>query len=339
METLNRIGGVTLKNIQKKILLITTGGTIASKKDRQTGQIHSGVISGFSLASLIPSWKDFSCEVHDLFQLPSGHLTMSNLRKVSQIIDQAFKEEKCTGVVLTHGTDTLEETAYFLDLILQNNGPVVLTGSQLPPEEIASDALRNLQDSLQVAISEESKDKGVVVVFNGKIYAAAEVIKIHTSNLDAFGAPGWGPIGYLDEKEVVYKRVVNNHVKLALGNMDKESKVYIIKFALGMDGCLIDMALKSGADGLVLEGFGRGQIPPEAVGQVKEAVNHGIPVVLTSRCYEGTVRGVYDYKGSAAQLERLGVILGNDLPGQKARIKLMLALNNQMSITEIKNLF
>ncbi len=328
-----------MNNIQKKILLITTGGTIASKKDSQTGQVQSGVISGFSLASLIPSWKEFSCKVHDLFQLPSGHLTMANLREIAQIIDYAFKNENCTGTVLTHGTDTLEETAYFLDLVLENYGPVVLTGSQLPPEEIASDALRNLQDSLQVAISKDSKDKGVVVVFNGKIYAAAEVIKIHTSNLDAFAAPGWGPIGYLDEKEVVYKRLVNSNVKLSLGISDRESRVYIIKFALGMDGYLIDMALKSGADGLVLEGFGRGQIPPEAVGQVEKAVNSGIPVVLTTRCYEGTVKGVYDYKGSAAQLEKLGVILGNDLPGQKARIKLILALNNHMSSKEIKALF
>lgn len=323
----------------KKILLITTGGTIASKKDRQTGQVQSGVISGFSLASLIPSWRDFSCEVHDLFQLPSGHLTINNLRKIAQFIEQGFKDEICTGAVLTHGTDTLEETAYFLDLVLQNCGPVVLTGSQLPPEEIASDALRNLQDSMQVAISEKSKDKGVLVVFNGKIYAASEVIKIHTSNLDAFAAPGWGPIGYLDEKEVVYKRSVNHHVKLSLGNSDKESRVYIIKFALGMDGYLIDMALKMGADGLILEGFGRGQIPPEAVVQVEEAVNKGIPVVLTTRCYEGTVKGVYDYKGSAAQLERLGVILGNDLPGQKARIKLLLALSNNLGTKEIKSLF
>ncbi|WP_028308679.1 asparaginase [Desulfitibacter alkalitolerans] len=328
-----------MENKAKKVLLITTGGTIASKKDRESGQVQSGVISGYNLAALIPSWKDFSCKVVDLFQLPSGHLTMLHLREIAQTIKAAFQEGCCHGVVLTHGTDTLEETAYFLDLVLHGCGPVVLTGSQLPPEEIASDALRNLEDSFKVVLSEESQDKGVLVVFNGKIYAASEVIKVHTSNLDAFAAPGWGPIGYLDEKEVIFKRVVNKRVKLALGKNQRKPKVYIISFALGMDGYLIDKALEAGAEGLVLEGFGRGQIPPEAVEQVETAVNKGIPVVLTTRCYEGSVKGVYDYRGSAAQLEKIGVIMGEDLPKQKARIKLILALANNMSFKEINELF
>ncbi|MBS3970918.1 MAG: asparaginase [Clostridia bacterium] len=328
-----------MENKEKKILLITTGGTIASKKDWETGRVQSGVISGYNLAALIPDWKDFACHVVDLFQLPSGHLKMLHLREMVQTIKDAFQEGCCQGVVLTHGTDTLEETAYFLDLVLHGCGPVVLTGSQLPPEEIASDALRNLKDSLIAALSEESQDKGVLVVFNGKIYAASEVIKVHTSNLDAFAAPGWGPIGYLDEREVIYKRVVSKRAKLALGTSSREPKVYIISFALGMDGCLIDKALEAGAEGLVLEGFGRGQIPPEAVEQLEKAVKKGIPVVLTTRCYEGSVKGVYDYRGSAAQLEKMGVILGKDLPKQKARIKLILALANNMSVKEINELF
>lgn len=328
-----------MENKEKKILLITTGGTIASKKDWETGRVQSGVISGYNLAALIPDWKDFACQVVDLFQLPSGHLKMLHLREMVQTIKDAFQEGCCHGVVLTHGTDTLEETAYFLDLVLHGCGPVVLTGSQLPPEEIASDALRNLKDSLIAALSEESQDKGVLVVFNGKIYAASEVIKVHTSNLDAFAAPGWGPIGYLDEREVIYKRVVSKRAKLALETSSREPKVYIISFALGMDGCLLDKALEAGAEGLVLEGFGRGQIPPEAVEQVEKAVKKGIPVVLTTRCYEGSVKGVYDYGGSASQLEKIGVILGKDLPKQKARIKLILALANNMSVKEINELF
>ena len=328
-----------MKNKEKRILLITTGGTIASKKDGETGKVKSGVVSGYNLAELISSYKDFSCQVLDLFQLPSPHLTMQHLREIAQTIKDAFQEGHYHGVVLTHGTDTLEETAYYLDLVLHGCGPVILTGSQLPPEKIASDALRNLGDSLKVALSEKSKGKGVVVVFNSKIYAASEVIKVHTSNLDAFDSPGWGPIGYLDEGEVIYKRVVSKRVKMILGNDQKESKVYMISFALDMDGCLVEGALEAGARGIVLEGFGRGQIPPEAVEAVERAVNKGIPVVLTTRCYEGIVKGIYDYRGSAVQLEKMGVIMGKDLPKQKARIKLILALANKMSIKEIRELF
>ena len=326
-------------NEEKKILLLTSGGTIASKKDEKTGKVQSGVISGQKLADLIPNRRDFSCQVEELFRLPSAHLTMFHLREMAQAIKTVFEENRCQGVVLTHGTDTLEETAYYLDLVLHDCGPVILTGSQLPPEEIASDAFRNLRDSFKVALKEESRDKGVLVVFNGRIYAASEAVKIHTDNLDAFASPGWGPIGCIDGEEVIYKRTINKRVKITPEKNRREPKVYIISFGLGMDGYLIEKALEAGAEGLVLEGFGRGQIPPEAVEQVERAVNKGIPVVLTTRCYEGAVKGVYDYKGSAVQLEKIGVILANDLPKQKARIKLMLALANDMSIKEISELF
>ena len=328
-----------MKNKEKKILLITTGGTIASKKDSGTGKVQPGVISGYDLADLIPNDKDFSYQVLELFQLPSPHLTMQHLREIAQTIKDAFQEGHCHGVVLAHGTDTLEETAYYLDLVLHDCGPVILTGSQLPPEEIATDALRNLKDSLKVALKEESQNRGVLVVFNSKIYAAAEVIKVHTSNLDAFDAPGWGPIGYLDEGEVIYRRIVSKRVKMSLGNVQKKPKVYMISFGLDMGGCFVEKALEAEAEGLILEGFGRGQIPPEAVEAVEMAVNKGIPIVLTTRCYEGTVKGIYDYKGSADQLEKIGVIMGKDLPKQKARIKLILALANNMSVKEIRELF
>jgi len=324
---------------EKKTLLITTGGTIASKKDEGTGKIQSGAISGYNLASLIPNCQDFSYQVLDLLQVPSGHLTMLHLKEIAKTIKDAFQEGHYHGVVLTHGTDTLEETAYYLDLVLNDCAPVILTGSQLPPEETASDALKNLTDSFKVVLSEESKNKGVIVVFNGKIYAGSEVIKVHTSNLDAFAAPGWGPIGYIDENEVIYKRIVSKSIKMALGNSYKEPKVYMISFALDMDGCLVEGALEAGAEGLILEGFGRGQIPPKAIEAVEVAVNKGIPIVLTTRCYEGAVKGVYDYKGSAAQLEKMGVIMGKDLPKQKARIKLILALADSMSVKEIRELF
>jgi len=328
-----------MKNKEKKVLLITTGGTIASKKDEETGKVRSGVISGQNLADLIPSRKDFSCQVLDLFRLPSAHLTMQHLRKIAQSIKDTFREGHYQGVVLTHGTDTLEETAYYLDLVLHDCGPVILTGSQLPPEEIASDAMRNLGDSLKVAISEEGQNKGVQVVFNSKIYAASEVIKVHSNNLNAFAAPGWGPIGYLDGEEVIYRRTVNKRVKIALGNDNRNPKVYMISFGLDMDGYFVEKALEAGAEGLILEGFGRGQIPPEAMEAVEKAVNKGIPVVLTTRCYEGEAKGIYDYKGSAVQLEKRGVIIGKDLPKQKARIKLILALADNISVKEIRELF
>lgn len=322
---------------QKKILLITTGGTIASKKNLETGYVHSGVISGSSLAELVPGREDFSVDILELFQLPSPHITFTHLRKLVEVINESFKEG-VDGIVITHGTDTLEETAYFLNLTLDSTSPVVLTGSQKPPEEISSDALSNLMDSLLVASSEESCNRGVVVVFNGKIFAASEVVKVHTSNLDAFDAPVWGPIGYIDDQKVIYKRAVKNEIKLNPGTIETPL-VHIIKFGMDMGGELIKLSLDAGVHGLILEGYGRGQVPPNAVEQIKRAVSMGVPVVLTTRCSGGTVKAVYDYLGSGRDLEKIGVIMGGDLPSSKARIKLILALSNNYTLEKIRNIF
>ncbi|MEW6625039.1 MAG: asparaginase [Bacillota bacterium] len=321
----------------KKVILLTTGGTIASIKNLETGYIQSGVVTGDDLAKLIPGEKNLAFELHELFQLPSGHLTFTHLKELAETVAGLLEDKAAAGMVITHGTDTLEETAYFLDLVVDKGKPVVLTGSQKPPGAMASDALSNLTDAMQVALCEESSVKGVLVVFNGKIFAASEVIKVHTSNPDAFVSPGWGPLGYLDEDQVIYRRHPKKTSKLSLGVFEK--KVYLIKFALGMDGGLVKMALDAGADGLVLEGFGRGQIPPDAVKPVAEAVSRGIPVVLTTRCLEGAVKGVYDYHGSGHHLEKLGVILAGDLPALKARMKLMVLLSSGMSFDSIKELF
>jgi L-asparaginase len=323
--------------IMKKILLITTGGTIASRKDSDTGYIKSGVIDGNFLAGLVPSWSGLSFEVLDLYRLPSAHLRFEHLKEITDLIKNRLSDD-IYGVVVTHGTDTLEETAYFLSLTLAGIGPVVITGSQKPPEDVSSDALSNLLDSLYVASSEQSKNKGVVVVFNSKIFAGPEVIKTHTSNLDAFAAPGLGPIGYLDNGKVVYKREANKPRLIPIGN-EGFKPVYIAKFGMAMDGKIIEVLLKAGAKGIILEGYGRGQIPSDAVEQVETAVKNGIPVVLTTRCSDGTVKGVYDYKGSGRDLERMGVIMGGDLTSSKARIKLILALSNNYTLDQIRTVF
>ena len=319
--------------LTKKIIIITTGGTIASSKSAGSGFLQSGVIDGTELANRMLVNKGFNYKTIELFNLPSAHLTLEHLKEIALKIKEVFKDKTVGGVVITHGTDTLEETAYFLSLTTNDERPIVLTGSQLPPFEQGSDALNNFTDALTVAVNSKSMHKGVLVVFNKKIFVATEVVKLHSADVDGFVAPASGPIGHLDRRgEIFYERTVQKQRKYSIENLS--ARVFLIKFALGMGSELLDVALQNYADGLVLEGFGTGQIPLQALDAVREALNRKIPVVLTTRCIQGGIKYVYDYPGSAHQLKQMGVIIAEELSAEKACLKLILALGSNLPFDE-----
>ncbi|PLT28312.1 asparaginase [Peribacillus deserti] len=305
--------------MKHKISIITTGGTIASK-EMAKGLLDSGVLSGEELAALCQIPEEFEIKIVDLFQIPSMHMNFESMLKVKGAIEDELADENVAGVVVTHGTDSLEETAYFLDLTIDDPRPIVVTGSQRSPQEVGTDVYSNLRNSIYTAASRKLHQVGVVVVFNERIYSARYVKKVHASNLQGFESFGYGYLGIIDNDVVnVYQKPVHtefHHLNRKLPRVD------IVKCYTGADGLFIDAAASAGAKGIVLEGVGRGQVTPEMVQSIQKAIDKDITIVMTTSAEEGKVYPAYGYKGSAYDLQQRGVILGEDYDSKKARIKL-----------------
>lgn len=306
-----------------KISLITTGGTIASKEISK-GLLKSGAMTGEELAALCKLPDDIEVKIVDIMQKPSMHIDFNSMLEIRNAIITELKDESVNGIVVTHGTDTLEETAYFLDLTINDKRPIVVTGSQRSPQDVGTDVYSNLRNSIYVAVNEILHDVGVVVVFNERIYSAKYVKKVHASNLQGFESFGYGYLGIIDNDVVsIYQKPVykdNYSLKKDIPRVD------IIKCYSGADGTFIDASVNAGAKGIVLEGVGRGQVSPYMMDSIKRAINSGVVVVVTTSAEEGKVYPSYSYLGSAYDLQQNGVILGEDYDSKKARIKLAVLL-------------
>jgi L-asparaginase len=321
----------------KKIAVVFNGGTISMKVDPR---IKAAVptLTGEEIMAMVTGIEKYAqIESYTFSSLPGPHMSPKIMLELSKYIQEMISREDIDGVVVTHGTDTLEETAYLLDLTLSSNKPVIVTGAMRNSSELGYDGPANLAASICTAIAEDSNGRGVMVCFNDELYYASEVTKANSMSLDAFHSPNLGPIGIVDNNKVLFYR---QSIKRQHFDIDEiESRVDLIKCASGMDSKFIDFCLSQGAKGLVIEGMGRGNIPPDMVEGVKRAIDSGVPVVLVSRCYQGRVLDSYGYHGGGKELTNIGVILGDTLPGQKARIKLMVALSMASDMKEIKNIF
>ncbi|MBW1605250.1 asparaginase [Lactobacillus sp. Sy-1] len=307
----------------KTILAIHTGGTISMSAD-ENGEVIPNQEN--PIASHDVTLDGQVKLINDpMFNLPSPHVTPEVML---QLRDRVLKAEKdgIDGVVITHGTDTLEETAYFLDLTLPNRLPVVLTGAMRSSNEIGSDGLYNLQSSVAVAASDDAIGKGVLVVMNDEIHTARYVTKTHTTNLATFKTPTFGPLGIISKHQPYFFQEL---IKSEAFNIDHvEPGVFLLKAFAGMDGTLFD-ALNNGATkGLVVEGLGSGNLPPATLPALKRILDRDIPVILVSRCYNGMAQDIYDYQGGGIELEQMGVSLCRGLNGPKARIKLIVGISN-----------
>jgi L-asparaginase len=317
--------------MKKRVSLITTGGTIASKEISK-GLLKSGAISGRELAALCQLPEEIEVKVIDVFQLPSMHIGFSEMLKLRNVILAELEDETVDGVVVTHGTDTLEETAYFLDLTIADDRTVVVTGSQRSPDDVGTDVYSNLRNSIYVSVDDALRGVGTVVVFNERIYTAKYVKKVHSSNLQGFDSFGHGYLGIIDNDQVsVYQKPFVREVHEVSGSLPR---VEIVKCYSGQDGRIIDLLADSDAKGIVLEAAGRGQVSPHMVEAIAGAVKKGIVVVLTTSAEEGKAYPSYGYPGSAHDLMLNGVLLGSDYDSKKARIKLavLLSLNAEVDI-------
>ena len=321
----------------KKIAIIFNGGTISMKIDEK---IKAAVpsLSAEEIMSMIPGVEEYAeIEAYSFSSMPSPHMTLETMLKLSKFTTELVEREDIDGVVITHGTDTLEETAYLLDLTVKTKKPVVVTGAMRSGSELGYDGPFNLATSICTAISDEAVGRGVLVCFNGELNSASEVTKANSMALNAFRTPNFGPIGIVDNDNVIFYRDANHLEKYDVSEIKKQ--VALIKCVVDMDSSYIDYLIEKGCGGIVIEALGRGNVPPKMVDGIKKATELNIPVVVVSRCFEGRVFESYGYEGGGKQLKDLGVIFGDTLPGQKARIKLILAINSGMNIHEIARAF
>ena len=321
----------------KKVALIFTGGTISMKVDEGL-KAAIPALSDMDIISKVSGIEKMAeIEVIHYGAYPGPHINPNMMLDIARITKELLNREEIAGVVITHGTDSLEETAYFLDLVIDSEKPVVVTGSMRNASELGYDGPANLAASICTACSEESKHKGVLVVMNNQVNAADEVTKTHTLSLDTFQSMDFGPLGIVDSDQVIYYRDRKKSYKISTDNIENE--VGLIKAVAGLDSQFINYLVDNDYRGIVIEALGRGNVPPAMVEGIKRAIDLDIPVVIVSRCAKGRVLDSYGYEGGGRQLRDMGVILGDNLSGQKARIKLMLVLGITKDVGEVRQIF
>lgn len=315
------------------IKILTTGGTIAMKEKKGAGALPA--LTAKDLESLLP--PDVGpVEMEEFSNLPSAHMTTDFIFKLSQRVKEVVAAEEVIGVVITHGTDVMEETAYLLDLVVDTEKPVVLTGAMRTASQVGYDGIANLKAAIRVASSSEARDLGALVVMNDEVHAARYVTKSHTQALDTFQSPSWGPLGRVDGDQVVIgKRVKREHIPC----QGLAADVPLIKLAVGLDDRFLHQVIERRADGVVIEALGGGRVPPWWMATIKEAIKRGLVVVIASRCPSGRVYDEYGYEGGYRDLKRAGCIFAQGLSGQKARIKLMVALGSTPDRGAIQGMF
>jgi L-asparaginase len=324
------------------VAVFFTGGTITMRPQAHERGVVPSDEFGRLFAELRPHIPGVDFRPVLWSNLPSPHMTPAHMFRLARDIDKALAATSVRGAVVIHGTDVLVESAYMAELTLRSHKPVVFTGSMRYYSETGFDGIRNLLNGMRACLLPLPPETGVVLLMTDRIFSAREVVKINSLNIDAFEAPESGPVAYVAGEDVRLTRrsppAVDTRRPL-IRTERIEPNVAMISCYTGMDGTLIDHLRRRGMAGLVLEGFGAGNVPPGLLPAVEKTIGRGIPVVLTTRCPEGGVWPMYAYAGGGADLVKKGVILGGRLAGPKARILLMAALGATRSIARIKRIF
>ncbi len=308
----------------KNILIIFTGGTFSMKIDKITG----GAVPHFhgnQLLEMIPDASQYAnISMYEFGMYPGPHMTPKLMLDLSKQVKKYIQSDDIDGIIVTHGTDTLEETAYLLDLTIKTPKPIVVIGAMRTSSEPDWDGPKNLLDAIHIVNSPNSQNMGVLVCLNGEINAASEVTKTHTEDIETFHSLDFGALGFVDRGTVIFNRMPKKLETLKSENI--EPNVDIIKIYAGITDKFFRFSVDGGIAGIVVEALGVGNVPPKAFDGIKYAVEHNVPVVLVSRCPAGETLDIYSYPGAGKWIKELGVIFTDYLNGQKARIKLMLAL-------------
>src|SRR5918993_893967 len=323
-----------------RVIILATGGTIAgagAASDR--AGYEAGKIPIDDLIGSIPTVKKIAnITGEQLASVGSQDMTIDIWKKLAVRANEIFKKNEADAIVITHGTDTQEETAYFLDLLITSEKPVVLTGSMRPATAISADGPKNLYDAITVAIDPKSKGRGVLVSFNEGIFDSREVMKLSTTKTNAFGSPNTGPVGQAYDGRVEYYqssvREVNVGTPFTVTADTKLPRVDVVYMYADAPADQIDLLISKKVDGIVIAGVGNGNFNKAFTEGVKRAVAAGIVVCRASRTPSGRVV-LHDEIND----EQLGTIVSDDLNAQKARILLMLGLTKSKDKKQLQELF
>jgi L-asparaginase len=301
-----------------KIILVSTGGTIASRHDKARGHVAAAASGGELLSHLHDRLTGIGVEVDEFCNVGSFNIDLELAFRLARRIDQHLSNAEVAGVAVTHGTDTMEESAFLADLVVTSDKPVVFTGAQRNADEADTDGPRNLAGAVRLAAS-GLRGLGAVILFDEVFHAARDVTKTHAYRVGAFTSMEHGKLGAVDGERIVLDRRPARRVTIETERV--EPRIDLVKLVMGSDERFIRCAMEGGAKGIVLEAFGRGNGTLAVVAAVREAVTAGIPVLVTSRCPQGRVRPIYG-NGGGKDLEEAGAIFAGDLAGVKARVLL-----------------
>jgi L-asparaginase len=312
--------------VGEPIHLLFTGGTISMQRDEAAGG-NVPAHGGEALVKFTAGLDRISpFRVENWAKLPACHLGPDRLWALRERVREIAESAEVRGIVIAHGTDTLEETAYLLDRTLPRNVPIVITGAMRTSNDEGWDGPRNLLDAAAVAADSDSSGRGVMVVFHGKILAGRTAVKTDTTDLDAFESPHAPPLGRVHQGRVEYL-VRNQTGQLTpLHPSALSARIALVPMVVGDDGRMLELALPH-YDGLVLVAFGSGNVPPGAVPAIGRWVAKGKPVVLASRCPKGVVSPIYAFEGGGARLISMGVIPAGPRAVSQARMELMISLS------------
>lgn len=310
-----------------RVAVLSTGGTIASRQDPMKGG-YVPALSGEDLVAAVPNIKKIAqIQVEQVSNISSSDMTPEIWIRLAVRVRELLAKPEIVGIVVTHGTNTLEETAYFLELTTTSTKPVILVGAQRPASDPDSDGPRNLLDAIRVAVEPEAVGKGVVVVMNGQINAARDVTKTNTSQVETFRSLEFGELGVVDDEKVRFYRAPLRRQTIGVDSNTHLGRVEIVMSYAGADGLVIRSILRDAAvQGLVIAGLGLGGVTSPMFDAIQEARARGIPVVISTRVPTGRVFPLSAAKGSSLALKGLGCVLADNLSPQKARILLMLGL-------------
>lgn len=319
------------------IVILFTGGTISMRNDPDGEGAKPALTSAEILRATRGIDRITGVEIEDWAQLPGPHMTVDRMWALRNRIAEHLRRPDVDGIVVTHGTDTLEESAYLVARSLPAEKPVVFTGAMRTISDLGWDGPANLLEAVRVAASSEVHGFGALVVISGQIFAALDVTKTNTHLLDAFESPGLGPLGVLDEGELILHRGIPQSPPL-INPPELAAPVDIIFAAAGVDARLLD-ASRSIAKGVVIAAMGRGNVPPALVPAIERWIAEKKPVVISSRTQGGRVGHTYGYPGGGRRLEALGAIFAGSRRAQQARIDIMLGLGAGMGVDALRTMF
>lgn len=284
-------------------------------------------------------------EVEDFSRLPGPHVTPEQMWRLARRASAWLERPDIDGLVITHGTDTIEETAFLLDLLLLTDKPVVMVGAMRTVSDVGWDGPANLLAAVRVAAAPSASGQGVLVVMDERILPAREVRKVHTESSASFTAPEFGPLGQVDAGQVLIRRTVR--ARPAWRSADAEpglrvsrldTRVSLLQTFTGMDDGLVKCVAATDSRGLALVAYGRGNVPPSIMPALESAIASGLLVTVSSRCVAGRVSARYGYEGGGLHLRNIGAVLAADLTGAKARLLQMVALGTAKDAAEAKEL-